>query len=67
LLIHSRVGSNGKAAFLLKESSKKKRSREELEEVKVEEELLKRDKQGFLREFKKMKENHPGGTLRPEG
>jgi hypothetical protein len=50
----------------LKESSKKKRSREEIEEVKVEEDLLKRDKQGFLREFKKLKEHHhgtSGGTI----
>ena len=31
------VGSHGKAAFLLKDSSKKKRSREEIEEVKAEE------------------------------
>jgi hypothetical protein len=46
----------------LKESSKKKRSREEIEEVKLEEDLLKRDKQGFLREFKKLKENHSGNS-----
>ena len=53
------VGSHGKAAFLLKDSSKKKRSREEIEEVKAEEALLKKDKQGFLKTFKKLKENDP--------
>ena len=57
------VGSHGKAAFLLKDSSKKKRSREEIEEVKAEEQLLKKDKQGFLKEFKKLKQNNPGGLF----
>ena len=57
------VGSHGKAVFLLKESSKKKRSRNEIEEVKEEELLLKHDKQGFLREFKKLKENNPGANF----
>ena len=57
------VGSHGKAVFLLKESSKKKRSRNEIEEVKEEELLLKHDKQGFLREFKKLKENNPGSNF----
>jgi hypothetical protein len=47
----------------LKESSKKKRSREEIEEVKMEEDLLKKDKQGFLREYKKLKENHSGNNV----
>ena len=56
------VGPHGKAAFLLKESSKKKRSRNEIEEVKEEELLLKHDKMGFFREFKKLKENNHGGT-----
>ena len=56
------IGSHGKAAYLLKESSKKKRSREEIEEVKAEEELLKKDKQGFLKEFKKLKENQPAAN-----
>ena len=56
------IGSHGKAAYLLKESSKKKRSREEIEEVKAEEELLKKDKQGFLKEFKKLKGNQAGAS-----
>ena len=43
---------------LLKQSSKKKRSRVELEEVKDEEDLLTQDKQAFLREFKRLKANH---------
>ena len=50
------IASKGKGAFLLKGSSKKKRSREEMEEVKQEEELLNEDKQLFLRQFKKLKE-----------
>ena len=43
---------------MLKQSSKKKRSRVELEEVKDEEDLLTQDKQAFLREYKRMKANH---------
>ena len=38
------LASMGKGAFLLKGSSKKKRSREEMEEVKQEEDLLEKDK-----------------------
>ena len=57
------VGSHGEAAFLLKDSSKKKRSREEIEEVKAEEQLLKKDNQGFLKEFKKLKQNNTGGLF----
>ena len=55
------LGSRGKAAFLLKGSSKKKRSKEEMEEVKHEETALKQDKQAFLQEFKRLKTNgeHP--------
>jgi hypothetical protein len=51
----SDIGSKGKGAFLLKGSSKKKRSRKEMEEVKIEEEHLERDKQDFLRQVKMMK------------
>jgi len=40
---------------LLKPSSKHKRKRNEMEEVKDEEELLKRDKQNYLLEVKKLK------------
>ena len=41
----------------MKPSSKHKRKREEIEEVKDEEQLLKRDKQAFLLEVKKLKHN----------
>jgi len=43
---------------LLKESSKKKRSRKQMEEVKNEELHLKHDKQGLLREFKRLKSSN---------
>lgn len=49
------LASKGKAVHLLKGSSKKKRSRAEMEEVKQEEELLNSDKQKFLRQFKMLK------------
>ena len=52
---HLSIGSHGKAAYLLKESSKKKRSREEIEEVKAEEELLKNDKQGSSKSSKSLR------------
>ena len=66
----------GSAVNLLKGSSKRKRTRKELEEVKHEEEALKEDKQEFLKEMKRLKEeNHrlsamlvaPGGDskMRP--
>jgi hypothetical protein len=57
-LTDSDIGSKGKGAFLLKGSSKKKRSRQEMEEVKHEEEHLERDKQDFLRQVKMMKAAH---------
>ena len=41
----------------MKPSSKKKRSRKEMEEVKHEEDLLNRDKQAFLKDFKRLKDN----------
>ncbi len=44
--------------MLLKESSKRKRTREELEEVKHEEEALRDDKLGFLRDVKRLKQEH---------
>ncbi len=40
----------------MKGSSKRKRTREELEEVKAEEDDLKMDRQGFLQEVKRLKE-----------
>ena len=42
----------------MKPSSKHKRKREEIEEVKDEEELLKRDKKNYLLEVKKLKKNN---------
>ena len=43
---------------MLKVSSKKKRSREEMEEVKHEEDKLNDDKHSFLRQYKKLKTEH---------
>jgi uncharacterized coiled-coil DUF342 family protein len=47
---------NGRAANLVKGSSKRKRTRDELEEVKDEEEELKQDRQSFLQQVKRLKE-----------
>lgn len=52
------LGGNGRASLLLKSSSKRKRTREELEEVKLEEGALKEDKHSFLQEYKKLKIEH---------
>ena len=52
------IASKGKAAYLLKGSSKKKRSRAEIEEVKQEEAMLSSNKQEFLRQYKMLKTNH---------
>lgn len=43
---------------MLKGSSKKKRSRAEIEEVKEEEDLLNNNRQEFLRQFKLMKSSN---------
>ena len=43
---------------MLKASSKRKRTREELEEVKQEEDLLRDDRHSFLKDFKRMKQEH---------
>jgi predicted nuclease with TOPRIM domain len=40
----------------MKGSSKRKRTREEIEEVKQEEEELKHDRQGYLQQIKRLKE-----------
>jgi hypothetical protein len=42
------IGGRGKAIHLLKTSSKHKRRREEIKDVKEEEDLLKQDKQKYL-------------------
>jgi predicted nuclease with TOPRIM domain len=43
---------------LMKNSSKRKRTRDELEEVKQEEEALKEDRHQFLQEVKRLKQEH---------
>ena len=52
IMTHS-IASKGKATFMLKGSSKKKRSRVEMEEVKHEEDELNEDKYEFLKQYKK--------------
>ena len=49
------LAERGKALGLIKPSSKRKRTRSEIEEVKEEEKLLKTNKQEFLKETKKLK------------
>ena len=49
---------NGRASLLMKSSSKRKRTRDELEEVKQEEEALKDDRHSFLQEMKRLKQEH---------
>jgi signal transduction histidine kinase len=51
------VEEKGRATALLKSSSKRKRNRSELEEVKEEEKMLKENKQEFLRVVKHLKNN----------
>lgn len=46
------IDEKGKSAFLLKPSSKLKRRRSEIEEVKEEEDLLNKDKERFLKAVK---------------
>jgi hypothetical protein len=50
------IASHGRAANLVKGSSKRKRTKEEIEEVKGEEEELKDDRHLFLKRIKKLKE-----------
>ena len=42
------IAENGRASLLMKTTSKRKRTRDELEEVKQEEEALKDDRHSFL-------------------
>ena len=58
LLCISSIGARGKSAFLLKDSSKGKRKRHEMEEVKEEEQALNRDKQQYLRAVKRLKQDN---------
>ena len=55
-MIDSRIVENGRASNLMKSSTKRKRTREELEEVKQEEEELKNDRQLFLEMVKRLKD-----------
>jgi len=49
---------NGRASMLMKGSSKRKRTKAELEEVKQEEEALRGDVQGYLMDVKRLKQEH---------
>jgi vacuolar-type H+-ATPase subunit I/STV1 len=53
-----RLAENGRASLLMKSNSKRKRTRDELEEVKQEEEALKDDRHSFLQEVKRLKQEH---------
>ena len=52
------VVENGRASNLMKGSSKRKRTKAELEEVKHEEEALRGDVQGYLMDVKRLKQEH---------
>ena len=52
------LAENGRASLLMKSNSKRKRTRDELEEVKQEEEALKDDRHSFLQEVKRLKQEH---------
>jgi predicted nuclease with TOPRIM domain len=52
------IEQKGRAAHLLKGNSKKKRSFEELEEVKSEESELHANRQRYLKNVKQMKQNY---------
>ena len=49
------LDERGRAANLLKTSSKRKRTRSEMESVLEEEKVMKENKQEFLAEFKRLK------------
>ena len=49
---------NGRASLLLKSSSKRKRTKEELEEVKLEESALMEDRHSYLHQVKCLKQEH---------
>ena len=51
----TRLGSKGKAADMMKDSTRRKRTRQEMEEVKEFEQSLKLDRQQFLQETKRLK------------
>ena len=49
---------NGRASLLMKPNSKRKRTKQELEEVKQEEEAMRVDVQGYLMDVKRLKQEH---------
>ncbi len=49
---------NGRASILMKSNSKRKRTKEELEKVKHEEETLLGDVQGYLMDVERLKQEH---------
>ena len=49
---------NGRASLLLKSSSKRKRTKDELEEVKLEESALMEDRHAYLQQVKRLKQEH---------
>lgn len=51
------IESHGKSASLLKQNSKRKRRRDEIEEVKEEEKMLNENRQQFLKEHKRLRAN----------
>lgn len=57
-LINFVLAERGRAAFLIKNSSKRKRKAKEIEELKQEEEDLHKDKQEYLSKTKRIKEDY---------
>jgi len=57
-VIELSIVENGRASLLMKTSSKRKRTKEEIEEVKQEEEAMRGDPQGYLMEVKRLKQEH---------
>jgi len=55
LLSTTSIGSKGKAVDLMKDSSKRKRTRKEMEEVKEFEQSLKEDRHQFLQQAKRLR------------
>lgn len=51
------IAEKGRAAFLIKNSSKRKRKLNEMEDLKQEEEEFKKDKGGYMSKSKRMKED----------
>ena len=56
MLLTAPIGSKGKAVDMMKDSSKRKRTRKEMEDVKEFEQSLKEDRQQFLQQTKRLKQ-----------